>query len=342
MLPFTLIYGFIVYLRNVAYDRGIFRSRSFEIPVISIGNLIVGGSGKSPMAEYLVRLLKEEKKVAVLSRGYGRRTKGFRLVEKDDDAADTGDEPLQFKRKFPEITVAVCEKRVEGIERLKAAHDVVILDDAFQHRAVRPGLNILLWDYTRLSEFMLPLPAGNLREGIGGSKRADLIVITKTPELLSLLEKQTLRRKVRPCEHQPLFFSSLDYGNLIPLFSGEEIALSEAGKDTLIFLLTGIANPAPLLEQLKVYFDEIRHHDYPDHHPFSTKNIAKLADDFRLGRAKKKLIITTEKDAQRLRTPELAQLLSLLPVYYLPVLARIQKPDAGKFENLIKNYVSKY
>lgn len=343
LLPFSWLYGLIILLRNAAYDAGIFSSRKFDLPVICIGNLAVGGAGKSPMAEYIIRLLKDQRKVAVLSRGYGRKTKGFRIVETSDTAQQAGDEPLQFRRKFVPITVAVAEKRVTGIENLRNDHEVIILDDAFQHRAVKPGLNILLFDYTRLRDFMLVLPAGNLREPFGGRKRADVLVVTKTPEVLSPEDQAWMLRRLKPFSHQSIYFSFLEYGNLVPLFGeGQEIPLDKIDQETRLFLITGIANPSPLLSKLEGYTSKISHYDYPDHHPFSTKNIAKLAEDFKQDRAALKLIVTTEKDSQRLMDPELTELLSALPVYYLPVRARIHEPDAKRFDYLIERYVSEH
>ena len=342
LLPFSIIYGIIIWLRNKLYDRGIFNSREFNIPVICIGNLAVGGAGKSPMAEYLIRLLKEKYKIAVLSRGYKRATKGFRIVSVTDTVADAGDEPLQFKRKFNDITVAVSEKRTIGIEHLKAHRDLVILDDAFQHRAVKPGLSILLFDYTRLDDFLLMLPAGNLREPIQNRKRAEIIVISKCPSDLSKTEKEKIIRRIKPYKHQSLFFSYLDYGNLISLNTKEEKELPSINAETSVFLLTGIANPSPLVNKLKSYSTTIIHHDYPDHHTFSTKNIAKLAEEFHTYKSPQKLIVTTEKDSQRLQVPALLELLKDLPVYYLPVTAKIHQPDDENFNNLIEAYVTKH
>ena len=192
LFPISLIYWGVVWLRNLAYNAGIFKSEKFHIPVISVGNLAAGGTGKSPMTEYLVRLLKEQYKIATLSRGYGRKTKGFLEVEKNSTSEQTGDEPLQFKTKFPEITVAVCENRAVGIEELEAEHDVIVLDDAYQHRAVKPGLSILLFDYREVFKMQFCLPTGNLREPLSGRKRADIIVVTKSPEGLNAQEKKIL------------------------------------------------------------------------------------------------------------------------------------------------------
>ncbi len=370
LLPFSLIYGCIIQIRNLLYDLKIFKSHKFNLPVISIGNLAIGGAGKSPMAEYIVRLLKERYKVAILSRGYKRSTKGFRIVDTLNTAAEVGDEPLQFKHKFSNVTVAVSEKRVPGIERLQENHDVIILDDAFQHRAVRPGLSILLFDYTRLNDFFLMLPAGNLREPFANRKRADILVVSKCPESLSETEKEKITERISPFKHQNLFFSYLEYGNLISLASADETCMSLPLKkynekahasfiadkkqlfsnekllwgitsQTSVFLLTGIANPEPLLKKVKSFTGRVIHHDYPDHYTFSTKNIAKLAEEFNEDASVDKLIITTEKDAQRLQVAELLELLNGLPVYYLPVTARIHQPDDERFNKLIELYVTR-
>ncbi|WP_207422336.1 tetraacyldisaccharide 4'-kinase [Desertivirga brevis] len=341
LYPFSIIYGAIVFVRNKAYDTGIFKSKRYPIPVICIGNLAVGGAGKSPMAEYIIRLLKNERRLAVLSRGYGRKSRGFRFVEEGDLPEFSGDEPLQFKRKFKDITIAVSEKRVIGIDILAPNHDVIILDDAFQHRAVDAGINLLLFEYSRLNEPFIVFPAGNLREPFAGRKRAQVIVITKTPSTLTMQERERVIERIRPFNHQKVFFSFLDYGNLIPVFDRtESLALGELCSETVIYLLSGIANPRPLVGKLESIFRNIKHHEYPDHHPFSIKNITKLVDDFNSGAGTKKIIITTEKDAQRLHAPGLKELLNNFPVYYLPVAARIHPPDADRFDNLIKEYVS--
>ena len=324
------------------YDSGIFHSERFSVPVICIGNLVVGGAGKSPMVEYIIRLLKDKARVAVLSRGYGRQTKGFRMVEPDDQVANTGDEPLQFKKKFDDVTVAVAEKRVEGINELKDKHDVIVLDDAFQHRAVQAGLTILLFDYNRLNDFFLMLPAGNLREPFSNRKRSNIMVISKCPTQLSANEREKIIKRVKPLSNQSLFFSYLDYGNLISLDTKKEKQLSKITNDTTIFLLTGIANPQPLRDKLEGFSDAIIHHDYPDHHNFSKRNITKLADEFKSCTSNKKLIITTEKDSQRLHSGTSSELLKDLPVYYLPISTKIHQPDEARFNALIENYVAEY
>jgi len=343
LFPFSFLYALAVVIRNAAYDLGIFKSRRFKIPIISVGNLAVGGAGKSPMTEYLVSLLKDEYKLATLSRGYGRRTKGFLTVKTSSLAEDIGDEPLQFKKKFPEITVAVCEDRVEGIKELNQHHELIIMDDAFQHRAVKPGLSILLFDYNSLQKFQWFLPTGDLREPFGGRKRADLMVITKAPPNLSDEEQSSLIAKAAPYPHQEVFFSSFEYASLQGLSDSTAVReLSDIKADTHVFLLTGIANPAPLFKFLNQFTNHISFQRYADHHHFTRKNIAKLVKEFKAASSSDKLIVTTEKDAQRLSSYHVQELLRPLPVYYLPVKAIIQSPGDAQFNDIIREYVRKH
>ncbi|WP_292945450.1 tetraacyldisaccharide 4'-kinase [Mucilaginibacter sp. 44-25] len=340
LLPFSLIYGLVVVIRNWLYDAGLFKSRSFGIPVISIGNLEVGGAGKSPMTEHIVRLLRDDAKLATLSRGYGRQTKGFIEASASSTAAEIGDEPSQFKQKFPDITVAVCEDRVAGIERLKANHEVVIMDDAFQHRAVKPGLSILLFDYRNLQLPQLVLPAGNLREPFSGRWRTDVMVVTKCPETITEADMTRCYHKLTSLSTQPLFFSAISYQPLRTLY-GEQTDIA-IDRDTTIFLLTGIANPAPLVKYLEELGPSVIHHKYPDHHPFTTKNILKLADDFKACKAEKKIIITTEKDAQRLGVQHLQTILNGLPVLVQPIGIKLLNNAQVAFDQLITTYVREH
>ena len=343
LLPFSFVYGLGVMARNLAFDLGIMKSMEFELPVISVGNLSVGGSGKSPMTEYLIRLLKPKYKVATLSRGYGRKSKGFRFVELTSSSSDSGDEPLQFKRKFNDITIAVCEDRVEGIKRLEKDHQLIILDDAFQHRSVRPGLSLLLFDYNEIFKFKILLPAGNLREPVWEMDRADFIIVTKTPPVLDLSDRKHILENLNLRSQQHIFFSYLKYGDLIPLNSEMEVrALLSIKVTSKVILLTGIANPAPLLYELGGYTQHITHHSYPDHHNFSQKNISKLVSSFNKLSGEDKLIITTEKDAQRLGSKEIKELLDSLPVYYLPVEAEIHEPEKAQFNELIEKYAAEF
>jgi len=363
LFPFSLLYGLVVVIRNWCYDAGIFKSYVANVPVISVGNLDVGGAGKSPMTEYLIRLLKNDHKLATLSRGYGRSTKGYVIEESRVESQESrvkkqekqsnslltthhspltlaqiiGDEPAQFAQKFPDITVAVCEARVEGIKRLQVDHDLIILDDAYQHRAVKPGLSILLFDYNRVNEPHFLLPAGNLREPFGGRNRAGVIIISKCPEQLSVSEQAEIIKRIKPFADQQVFFTAITYQSLQNMDSNPTDILITA--DTTIFLLTGIANAKPLVQHLEQSTSHLIHHNYPDHHRFSLKNISKLADEFSACESKNKLIITTEKDAQRLVEHELLPLVKTLPILVLPIGVNFLSGTQQQFDQLVINYV---
>ena len=340
LFPFSILYGLVVIIRNWLYDTGLFKSEEFDLPVISVGNLEVGGAGKSPMTEYLVRLLENDYMLATLSRGYGRQTKGFLLATATTTATETGDEPAQFKHKFPDITVAVCEDRVAGIDRLKANHNLILLDDAYQHRAVKPGLSILLFDYNKLADPHLLLPAGNLREPFSSKWRADIVVITKCPAILTHEEKTRCYNRVSPQNLQPVFFTSIQY---LPLQNLErQRVIYTVDANTTVFLLTGIANSVPIVNHLNKLTTRINHHNYADHHQFSLKNIAKLAAEFTACTSQKKVIITTEKDAQRLGVQALLPAIAQIPVWVLPIGISFLDDLQPEFDQLVKNYVRKH
>ncbi|GAB2983332.1 tetraacyldisaccharide 4'-kinase [Mucilaginibacter puniceus] len=340
LFPFSLLYGLVVIMRNWCYDAGLFKSHEFNAPVIVVGNLEVGGAGKSPMTEYLVRLLKTDNKLAILSRGYGRETRGYHLADTSSTAAQIGDEPAQFKAKFPDVTVAVCEDRVHGIQQLLPQHNLILLDDAYQHRAVKPGLSILLFDYTRIKQFNMLLPAGNLREPFSGRWRADVIIISKCPEGLTEEDRATLTNLIDPLPYQQLYFATIAYLDMQDMNGNSTDAVIDA--NTTLFLLTGIANPRPLLHHLQKYTPAIVHHNYPDHHQFSLKNISKLADEFSACKSQKKVIITTEKDAQRLREQSLLPLVNQLPILVLPIGVKFLNNGSENFDKTVKKYVSEY
>ena len=340
LLPFSLLYGLIILIRNFFYDFGIFKSKQFDLPVIVIGNLEIGGAGKSPMTEYLVGFLKNQYKIATLSRGYGRQTKGFFYADKNSTAKTVGDEPLQFKQKFPEIAVAVCENRVFGVEKLQTDHDLILLDDAFQHRALTPGFSLLLFDYQQLLKPHFLLPAGNYREPFSGKKRADVIVVSKCPADLSAENQEKIRQQMLLLPHQNLFFTSIVYQPFRALFPSADAVFID--QNSTLFLLTGIANPKPLLQHLRKQFAQVVPYNYPDHHPFTSKNISKLVADFAACKVLNKVIITTEKDAQRLQEPELQTLLAGLPVFVAPIGISFLDGAAPAFQQLIENYVRKY
>jgi len=340
LFPFSLMYGLVVIIRNWCYDAGLFKSHQFDIPVIVVGNLEVGGAGKSPMTEYLVRLFKADSKLAILSRGYGRETKGYYVANQSSTATQIGDEPAQFTAKFPDITVAVCEDRVYGIQQLLPKHNLILLDDAYQHRAVKPGLSILLFDFTRITQPRLLLPAGNLREPFSGRWRADIIIISKCPEVLAEDEQGKLTALIEPMPYQQLFFTAISYQDMKDM-AGNAVDITIDATTTL-FLLTGIANAQPLLHHLEKFTPDIIHHNYPDHHQFSLKNISKLADEFVACKSQKKIIVTTEKDAQRLKEQQLQSLVSKLPVLVLPIGVKFLNNSGEKFDQTVKKYVSEY
>jgi tetraacyldisaccharide 4'-kinase len=340
LLPFSLLYGLITVIRNWFYDAGLFKSKQFDLPVICVGNLEVGGAGKSPMTEYLIRLLKNDNKLATLSRGYGRQTKGFIAATANATATQIGDEPSQFKHKFPDVTVAVCEDRAAGIDQLKTDHDLIILDDAFQHRAVKPGIGVLLFDYNQLQKPKFVLPAGNLREPFSGRWRADVMVVTKCPANMDEARMTESYEQIAPLSWQPLFFTSISYQPLQNL-QGQPVDRT-IDADTTVFLLTGIANPKPLVQHIGQLTSHVVHHKYPDHHQFTLKNIAKLAAEFSACKSQKKVIITTEKDAQRLGVHELLPAVAELPVLVLPIGVRFLNNGQQEFDQLIRNYVREH
>jgi len=340
LFPFSLIYGLVVIIRNWCFDTGIFKSRKFYIPVISAGNLDVGGAGKSPMTEYLVRLLKPHYRLATLSRGYGRKTKGYLVANEKSPGtiADlVGDEPAQFHQKFPDITVAVCENRVTGIKQLQVDHKLIILDDAYQHRAVKAGLSLLLFDYNRINEPHLVLPAGNLREPFKGRKRASVIVISKCPDELSMHQRSAALERIKPFTNQQVFFTSIAYQQLQSI-NGEPVSVKLTA-DATVFLITGIANAAPLVQHIKKFTQHIVHHNYPDHHRFSLKNIIKLADEFSACQSADKVIITTEKDAQRLAEHGLLPITKELPILVMPIGINFLNDEQQMFDQLVIDYV---
>jgi tetraacyldisaccharide 4'-kinase len=340
LFPFSLLYGLVVTVRNWCYDAGILKSRVFTIPVICVGNLEVGGAGKSPMTEYLIRLFKEEHQLATLSRGYGRETKGFLVATGTTTAGQIGDEPAQFKHKFPGITVAVCEDRVEGIKELRTTHSLIILDDAYQHRRVKPGFSILLFDFAKIDEPHLLIPAGNMREPFSGRWRAEVFIVTKCPPGLSATEQTRIADILQPLPFQSLFFTTINYQSLQDLEGKKTDVVLDAG--TTVFLLTGIANPLPLERHIREYTQNIVHHNYADHHRFTLKNIAKLADEFASCDAQKKVIITTEKDAARLLEHELLRAVKKLPILVMPVATAFLDNSGPQFDNLVKEYVREH
>lgn len=336
LYPFSLLYAAAVWLRNRLYDLGWIRSHRFDKPVIVTGNLIAGGAGKTPTTEYLVRLLAPRYQVAVLSRGYGRRTSGFMEVTPSHTAAEAGDEPLQLKRKFPDITVAVCENRVTGVSVLEKNHDLVLLDDAFQHRALTPGISLLLFEYHSLRKPKWLLPAGRYRDLFSERKRADILIVTKTPRDIPPEERSQIIRTLARGD-QPVFFSGLRYLEPVAVLPGT-MNYHPEGNDLAMLLVTGIANPAPLLDYVRRKATHIEHMRYRDHYPFSIQDISKIRDRFSSIAAPHKYIITTEKDAQRLAVPAFAALLEGLPLFYIGIETIFHGTDGPRLNKRILDF----
>ncbi|HPE82501.1 MAG: tetraacyldisaccharide 4'-kinase [Aequorivita sp.] len=325
LFPFSLLYGGITALRNFLYNKGFLKSKSYDFPVICVGNLSTGGTGKSPMIEFLISFLKDNHKIAVLSRGYKRKTSGYREVIITSSVEEVGDEPLQFKKKYPDITVAVCEDRQTGIKKLKSMADVVLLDDAFQHRKVKASLNILLTPFDELYMDDCMLPTGNLREPKFGAKRADVIVVTKCPENISNSTMEAVKRKLKPKPHQEIYFSKIGYSSEIK--NGAEWKPLSYLKNQEFFLVTGIANPKPLVEFLKNKGLNFEEKSFPDHHNFTTAEIEVLKNH--------SLILTTEKDFMRLQP-----ITSATEVYYLPIKTVILNEAESSFKRRIEREVN--
>lgn len=336
LLPFNVIYALVVFIRNKFYDWGIFQSTSFSLPIICVGNLAVGGSGKTPTTEYLVRLLSEYK-VAILSRGYGRKTRGFLLANDTATAETIGDEPLQYYRKFKNVTVAVCEDRVTGIQKLENEHEIILLDDAYQHRKVKAGFNVLLFEYAKIRKFQMLMPTGNLREPFSGVKRAQAVLITKSPSAITDKIRTEIAHKLNLKVQQDLAFSYIGYQKPKHIYTGEE---TEFQANQNVFLLTGIANPMPLSQYLESIAVNVHAFEYPDHHRFTEQEIEALVRAFHQHSGKDKIIVTTEKDGQRLLDDKLRDLLLNLPVYYLPIVNEINAVDKYRFDQKILDYVA--
>ena len=336
LFPFAFLYGLITALRNFLFDHGILRSTRYSVPVVAIGNLSMGGSGKSPMTEYLVRLLEENHSIGIVSRGYGRKTQGVREVTVSSIAKEVGDEPLQFKTKFPSLPIWVSEQRTKGIEALLASApstNLVLLDDAFQHRQVDPSLSILLMEYKDAIDSQYPLPMGRLREWLSGIERADVVVITKCPKVLSRDEQTRIQKRLKLSNDTALYFSSIEYGNLRSL---KRVGPNtELNKNMSALVFTGIANPDPLIKHLKSKVKAVQSMRFKDHHAFSKTDLESIQAAFESMPGDEKILICTEKDSMRLKDPDLMLHLEKLPLYYLPIETQIQPSVSIGFDERI-------
>src|SRR4030042_1151979 len=346
LFPASMIYGLIAGIRNLLFNLKILKQTQFSLPVISIGNITAGGTGKTPHVEYLVKLLIRQYKIAVLSRGYKRKTRDFLLATAHSKVSEIGDEPKQIRQKFPDIRLAVSRNRVEGIKKLLSLFpdlSAIILDDGFQHRYVKPGLSILLIDYHRPLGTDHLLPFGNLREFKSEIKRAHIVIVTKTPENIKPIEKRIIIKDLKLFPYQFLYFTSITY--LAPAAVFKKVAKRKTDYENFknnhvsILLITGIANPKPLLDFLKKYSGSIENMRFPDHHHFSVKDVDKITHNFLRLDSKHKIIITTEKDAVRLKEMKGIDKKLKQFFYYVPVEVKLNESDARQLNRDILDNV---
>lgn len=331
--PFSLLYGGITAIRNLAFNNGVLKSKSFKLPVIGVGNLSTGGTGKTPMVEFILNKL-IAKNPGVVSRGYGRKTKGLILAQKNSTSEEIGDEPFQIHRKFPNLPMALSEKRVIGIEALlkNEKTEFVLLDDAYQHRYVNPSYQVLLSTFSKPFYNDLILPAGNLRESTRGKKRANCIIITKCPEDLSIEKAHTIESKIKPLNHQKVFFSSIKYGEAINHEKEPLVA------DSNVILISGIANPTPFIHFATQHFQIQTEQHFPDHHHFTEAEIKNWITQLNQNPDFK--ILTTEKDWVRLLGALDNEILSR--VYYIPIHLQILFNKEAEFVQEIEQHISSF
>jgi tetraacyldisaccharide 4'-kinase len=343
LLPFAYLYGIITLLRNRLYDWHVLKQKTFDVHTIGVGNLAVGGAGKTPLVEYLIRLLlKEEPKIATLSRGYKRKTRGYLLADETSTAEDIGDEPLIYKSKYP-VLVAVDGNRAHAIKNLSTldskAPKIILLDDAFQHRSIKCGLSIVVTDYHNLffKDFMLP--SGTLREFKGGIHRADIIIVSKTPERTSPVEIRTIIKDINPKAHQQVFFSYLKYGELYSISNVHDkiSTLNDLYRFNIISF-AGIANAEPMVNYLKEYAADVRHLKFDDHHEFSLKDLEDIERYYNSFQGGNKLLVTTEKDLMRLKNNAVWRVAERMNIYILPVEVTFNDKEA-EFNAAILKYV---
>lgn len=340
LAPFSLLYGLGVSLRNFFYRNGLLKSIEFSLPIISVGNLSVGGAGKTPHIEYLLRLLKDYLHLATISRGYKRKTKGFLDVHPNMTAEQVGDEPLQFKRKFPDVTVTVSESRTFAIPQIvmnQPETQLILLDDAFQHRSVKPGLNILLteFDHPFTRDFLLP--SGRLREWRSASERADLILVTKCPPDLHEEDRKQLLQEIDPLPGQSVFFTYYHYSKPYYIFDARYQV--ELQPDWEVLLISAIAGTDYLVSYLETQVNTVRLLEYEDHHYFSKHDVGNLKASFSRMDVEKKVILTTEKDAMRLEMHRAFLVENRLPIFVLPIEVKFHFGEGERFDQYVKDFL---
>ncbi len=340
--PVSLLYGIVTLVRNRLFDWHLLKQHRFDIHTVSVGNLAVGGAGKTPLIEYLIRLLLKEKvELATLSRGYKRKSSGYVLATDSSTSDDIGDEPLIFKSKYP-VAVAVDNSRVNGVKhimKLQPVPRVILLDDAFQHRSLKCGLNIMVSDYYNLYFNDMLLPSGTLREFKGGVNRADIIVVTKTPDTTSTVAMRTILKDINPLAHQRVFFSYLKYGELY------SINQPESKLDTLndlfryrVISFAGIANASPMVNYLKEYASDVKHLPFADHYEYGIKDLEDIERYYQSFEGGNKILVTTEKDLMRLKNPVIWDMAQRMNIYILPVEVSF-KDKEEEFNELVMKYV---
>jgi len=340
LFPFSIIFALIIWIRNRLYDSNVFQGTSFNLPVICVGNLSVGGTGKSTMVEYMVGVLQHRFRTGIMSRGYKRKTRGYALANEKTTALEIGDEPMQFHNKFPGVSVAVGEERIVAIPQL--LHDrpdtqVIILDDAFQHRRIKPGLNVVLTEYSNLFTRDWYLPTGDLRDEAGSYKRANILVVTKCPDDIPQEEQQEIRKEIDPLPEQELFFASIQYGDPYHITRKHRVRIDGHME---VLLVSGIANPRPLkkylLDNSNTYYEML----FSDHHIFTIDDWKEIAKRFHSIQAPSKIILTTEKDAVRLI--KFDQELRDLPVFVLPIEMKFLNGEGKRFDDLIVKFIKEF
>lgn len=340
LFPISWIYTLAIFIRNKLFDFKIFISHEFEIPIVSVGNINVGGTGKTPHVEYLISILANEFSIATLSRGYKRKTKGFKLANDNSTASEIGDEAKQIKLKFPNIEVAVDEKRARGIKKLlksKKDYNAILLDDAYQHRQVTPGISILLVNYHKqwINDYMLPM--GTLREKPHEMQRANIIIMTKCPENMQPIERRIIYKEINPYPYQNLYFTTVKYGKLKAIYDNLEIP--NLTKDYTILLVTGIANKKEIIQYLKQKTDNLIHIEYRDHYSYEKKDLMQIQYKFTAIKSEKKIIITTEKDFVKFVEFDKVNEILQKNMFYLPIEIEFLNNDTDDFYKQITNYV---
>ena len=342
LLTFSFLYGIIVRLRNFLFDIGVLKQHSFKSFVINVGNLSAGGTGKSPHVIYLINQLKSNYQLSVLSRGYGRITKGFKWVKADNSPLQVGDEPLQYVNLFPEINIAVCEKRVEGIMQIEKEKkcDIILLDDAFQHRYVKPDFNILITDYSDLFYNDQLLPVGRLREPKSGVKRADVVIVSKVPENTPYAEMNLIKESIQEFGIKKVLFSYLRYSPSMFFLSGEKMPIAYL-RNCNVVLVAGIANPKPFLDFANSNAKSVTEYIFKDHYQFSSGDIIKIKAEYNrlLNQNAPVVILTTRKDFMRFNTPELKHLIQNLPLAFIDIEVCMNEMDYGDLMDMIHHAI---